>query len=368
MAMNQVPGQNIYIGGIICLKNKAALARADITHVVSVLRLNQADDTFAPYQHLAIDVDDVDDDNLLEHLPTAVKFIQAGLDGGGGVLVHCAMGKSRSATVCIAYLLHQQPGALTPQSALEILRQSRPLCEPNDGFMQQLELYYEMGCPDDVTEHPLYRRWLYRRDVEESVACGRAPEMRSVRFEDEHSPKSQIDSTGRTEEIKCRKCRRTLATSPFIIPHDPKSGYNPRAQPNMECAHIFLHPLKWMRPSLFPASVEDGADPDADSTYTDYASDAPLSGRLTCPNPGCGANVGKFAWQGMQCSCGGWVVPAIGLAKARVDIANRMNSTRGSGVPQLWGFVCRQGCGEPKRMTRTQGGAIFDNASLLNDL
>lgn len=87
-----------------------------------------------------------------------------------------------------------------------------------------------------------------------------------------------------------------------------------------------------MRPSLFPSAVEGGLDPSADATYDDYSTDAPLSGRLTCPNAGCGANIGKFAWQGMQCSCGGWVVPAIGLAKARVDIASRMNlQARGPG-------------------------------------
>lgn len=117
-----------------------------------------------------------------------------------------AMGKSRSAAVCIAYLLHQKPNVLTPQSALEILRQSRPLCEPNDGFMEQLALYHEMGCPDDVTEHPVYQRWLYRRDVEESVACGRAPEMRSVRFEDEQ-PTRPKEKAAQEVEIKCRKCR-----------------------------------------------------------------------------------------------------------------------------------------------------------------
>lgn len=74
-----------------------------------------------------------------------------------------------------------------------------------------------------------------------------------------------------------------------------------------------------MRPSLFPS--EDGAEASADTTYGAHPDDAPLSGRLTCPNPICGSNVGKFAWQGLRCSCGGWVVPAIGLTKARVDIA-----------------------------------------------
>ncbi|PLB54428.1 phosphatases II [Aspergillus steynii IBT 23096] len=315
MAMDQIPGQNIYIGGVFALKNKAALSRANITHILSVVRLQQVDDTFASYQHHQIDVDDMDDENLLENFPSAINFIQSGLDNGGSVLVHCAMGKSRSAAVCIAYMLHQQPSALTPESALAVIRQSRAFCEPNDGFMEQLSIYREMGCPDDVTSHPLYSRWLYRREVEDSVACGRAPEMSSVLFEDEQQ--RSRETTDRTTEIKCRKCRRTLATTPFVIPHDPKRG----AKASNDCAHIFLHPLTWMRPCLFPNSAPDASP----------SEDAPLSGRLTCPNTACGFNIGKFAWQGMQCSCSEWVVPAIGLAKARVDIFDRVNTGHGPG-------------------------------------
>jgi dual specificity phosphatase 12 len=30
----------------------------------------------------------VDDENLLEHFPTCNRFIQDGLDAGGGVLIH----------------------------------------------------------------------------------------------------------------------------------------------------------------------------------------------------------------------------------------------------------------------------------------
>ena len=53
-----------------------------------MLRINQPDETFGPYHHHCIDIDDVDDENLLEHIPTAVKFIQSGLDAGGSVLIH----------------------------------------------------------------------------------------------------------------------------------------------------------------------------------------------------------------------------------------------------------------------------------------
>ena len=124
------------------------------------------------------------------------------------------MGKSRSATIAVAYLLNRQSNVLSPESALDLIRQSRPLCEPNDGFMRQLFLYHQMGCPDDVVNHPTYIRWLSNREVEESVACGRAPDMKSVLFEDERAIEQQA-SADRATEIKCRKCR-SVTTSPFL--------------------------------------------------------------------------------------------------------------------------------------------------------
>jgi dual specificity phosphatase 12 len=46
-----------------------------------------------------------------------------------------------------------------------------------------------------------------------------------------------------------------------------------------------------------------------------------LEGRLECPK--CHTNVGKYAWQGMQCSCGVWVLPGISLSKGRIDEARK---------------------------------------------
>lgn len=111
--------------------------------------------------------------------------------------------------------------------------------------------------------------------------------------------------------------RRKLATAPFIVPHERNSA---KASAGADCAHIFLHPLTWMRPSLFPDST--------DSPTSEYGSDAPLSGRITCPNSSCGSNIGKFSWAGMQCSCGTWVVPAICVVKTRVDAVDRVNTAR----------------------------------------
>jgi dual specificity phosphatase 12 len=252
------------------------------------------------------------------------------------------MGKSRSATILVAYLLWASrqasrstpttndttslpPKPLSVMEALTLLRQGRPIAEPNEGFMDQLHMYVDMGCPTTSAElesHALYRHFMNKRNVAEALACNQAPEVVDIRFEDEfddttspsktssssmnkptaevapgvHAPTgspSPAESKPRAQ-IRCRRCRHLLATTPHLQAHEP-SHSDPSRQP---CAHIFLHPLSWMRETLAKGE---------------------LDGRLACPNPKCGVNVGKFAWQGMRCSCGGWVTPSFGVARSRVD-------------------------------------------------
>ena len=73
---------------LFSLRRKEAVTKANITHVVSVLRLPLDTDLFATFKHLIVEVDDVEDENIIEHFPASNAFIQEGLDRGGGVLVH----------------------------------------------------------------------------------------------------------------------------------------------------------------------------------------------------------------------------------------------------------------------------------------
>ena len=91
---------------------------------------------------------------------------------------------------------------ISPAEALSQLRQARSICEPNDGFMKQLELYADMRTPENVEETPAYQRWVYQKEVELSRACGQAPEADKIRFEDEHAT-DQMSGF----ELRCRKCR-----------------------------------------------------------------------------------------------------------------------------------------------------------------
>ncbi|KAE9377768.1 dual specificity protein phosphatase 12 [Stipitochalara longipes BDJ] len=330
MALSRVPGdENLYVGGLFTLRRKTTLEKTGITHIVSVLKYDFKDfEDWEKYDHLNIEVDDVEDENLLGEFENTGKWIEEGLKNGkdgkkGGVLVHCAMGKSRSVTIILAYLLRQYPHH-TVSSALSLVRESRPMAEPNDGFMAQLELYREMGCPRDIDGHPKYQRWLYQREVDLALAAGMAPDR--VRFEDEEV-QDEAEGSGREVELRCRKCRRTLATTPYLVkhlPNPPKTESLPTTEPissltdflppsplHTACTHHFLHPLSWMRPAL-----EQGL----------------LDGRLECPNPKCHAQIGRYAWQGMKCSCGIWVCPAFSLQKGRVDeIMKRGENHRGQG-------------------------------------
>ncbi|KAG0645931.1 Tyrosine-phosphatase yvh1 [Hyphodiscus hymeniophilus] len=272
MALSRVPGnEELYVGGIFTLRRKNILETTGITHIVSVLKYDFKDfEDWDKYEHLNIDVDDVDDENLLGEFERSGSWIENGLKEGrngkkGAVLVHCAMGKSRSVTIMIAYLLRQN-SEQSVASALELIRESRPIAEPNDGFLAQLELYKEMGCPRDIDAHPKYQRWLYQREVELALAAGMAP--------DKATPVSQ---TG------------PISSLPTDLPPTPLHS---------ACTHHFLHPLSWMRPEL-----EQGL----------------LAGRLECPNSKCRGQLGRYAWQGMRCSCGVWVCPAFSLQKGRVD-------------------------------------------------
>lgn len=335
----------------------------NLTHVLSVIKYAlPADlDAFRTIEHMSIDIDDMDDEDILVYLPRMVRFIERGLYGEtsalavgasgqtgkgedpdaispaeqdapsdklanlklthaesppkgkphGAVLVHCAMGKSRSVTAVVAYLLWKYPHRFgrseTPtssrsvvQKSLEWVRQSRPIAEPNDGFMQQLEMWVDMGCPADsddaVEREPAYQRWLYKREVEDAGRIGRAPDW--IRFEDEEAEKEaelakQKEEAESGMELRCKKCRRVLATKPFVVPHQGRG--NPERR---DCPHFFVEALSWMRPVLELGEIE---------------------GRLVCPNSKCTALVGRYAWQGFKCSCGEWVAPAISLQKSKVD-------------------------------------------------
>jgi len=163
--LDQVPrAGKLFIGGLHALYQKPDLfAQAGITHVVTVLDFDIYEaGSIKQYEHLMLRVEDDQNENSLQHFKESNAFIEAALAAGGGVFVHCAMGKSRSATIVCAYLMKRYRAS--PEAALAQLCEGRPVCSPNQGFMEQLEVFQEMlQAPDEAAADAAYQRWFQSR-------------------------------------------------------------------------------------------------------------------------------------------------------------------------------------------------------------
>ncbi|KAJ4316665.1 hypothetical protein N0V94_005346 [Neodidymelliopsis sp. IMI 364377] len=169
--VDQVPrAGKLYIGGLYALYQTDLIRAAGITHVLSVIDYDPLlQDRFSHLKHFHVRAEDHPNEDLLQHFEGAVKWIDQALRShgvdrgdGGGVFVHCAMGKSRSATLVVAYLMWKYH--LTPAAALDQLCEGRPVCDPNPGFKEQLAVWEEMcGCGTEEEKRRVYEVWEKRR-------------------------------------------------------------------------------------------------------------------------------------------------------------------------------------------------------------
>mmetsp|Transcript_492 Transcript_492/g.1834 ORF Transcript_492/g.1834 Transcript_492/m.1834 type:complete len:256 (-) Transcript_492:184-951(-) len=126
---------DVFLGSIGAAHNREVLERLGITHILTVAG------GFEPkfpqsYVYECVDVKDVPEERLCVHFDRCLKFIAKCLLDGGRVLVHCFAGKSRSATVCAAYIMATE--GLSLEETLRAIGDARPAAAPNHGFMAQL--------------------------------------------------------------------------------------------------------------------------------------------------------------------------------------------------------------------------------------
>ncbi|CAI9108347.1 OLC1v1007922C1 [Oldenlandia corymbosa var. corymbosa] len=127
--------EGLYLGSAKAAKNKTALQSLDVTHILTVA------DSLPPlypndFVYKIVDIQDTINTNISQHFDECVEFIDEAKKNGGSVLVHCAVGKSRSATTVIAYLMKKRGMSLS--KALNRVQKKRPVASPNIGFMAQL--------------------------------------------------------------------------------------------------------------------------------------------------------------------------------------------------------------------------------------
>ncbi|KAI0352158.1 phosphatases II [Trametes cingulata] len=131
----------LFLSGLYTAVDEEQLMAIGVTHIVSVIEHRpKYPKTLTKLKTLHIPIEDSDYADILQHLEVTTAFIKSALeDRRNIVLVHCAMGISRSPTVVCAYLIAHK--GMSPHESLSFVMSRREIVYPNLGFRRQLDVY-----------------------------------------------------------------------------------------------------------------------------------------------------------------------------------------------------------------------------------
>ncbi|KAG8578665.1 hypothetical protein GDO81_010575 [Engystomops pustulosus] len=125
----------LYLGSAYHASRKDMLDTLGITALINV-SANCPNHFEGHYQYKSIPVEDSHKADISSWFNEAIDFIDSIKNKGGRVFVHCQAGISRSATICLAYLMRTNRVKL--DEAFEFVKQRRSIISPNFSFMGQL--------------------------------------------------------------------------------------------------------------------------------------------------------------------------------------------------------------------------------------
>ncbi|KAF8609804.1 hypothetical protein BDV93DRAFT_518559 [Ceratobasidium sp. AG-I] len=215
MSMDEII-ENLWVGDFGAATSIELLEEAGVKYVVSCMRGKvRVHETMRKHQ---IPLDDTEEQDVLAYLPATIAFIQNALVSGDGVLIHCMAGMSRSATIAAAYLMHSQ--GLDPTGALELIREVRPVIQPNPSFLHQLEVFHAAYCKITKRDKNIREYYIERTAKEVINGDGSTLEM-SMLTNFPRTPTASAPATpgGPHRRIRCKMCRRELATREHMMDH-----------------------------------------------------------------------------------------------------------------------------------------------------
>ena len=152
---------SIFLGAANDAKNSYVIKDLGITHIINccpktVGCLFNGNDNNSDYENFnvkycVINIEDVDNVPIGVFFQYGINFVEKALNESNkmqkkkkkkknvNILIHCAEGISRSATILASYLMFVYKWSL--DETLTLIRKHRPIISPNEGFMQYLKAW-----------------------------------------------------------------------------------------------------------------------------------------------------------------------------------------------------------------------------------
>lgn len=141
--------ESLYLSNKEAAYNRTLLHAHQVTCVINVSLEGPVGVPPVP-EYLHFPLEDAPETPLRDYFATVADKIHEIEANGGCTLVHCVAGISRSASLCLAYLMKHR--AMTLLEAHTHLKKCRPFIEPNIGFWGQL-IGYEQELYGGNTVH-----------------------------------------------------------------------------------------------------------------------------------------------------------------------------------------------------------------------
>ncbi|XP_030634032.1 protein phosphatase Slingshot homolog 3 [Chanos chanos] len=179
--------------------NAANFEELQKNNVGYILNVTMEIDNFFPesFTYMNIRVYDVEETDLLSHWNDTYNFINTAKKSGQAVLVHCKMGVSRSASTVVAFVMKEKGWSL--EHALNHVKERRPIIQPNEGFLKQLNTYCGILNASKQRHSALWKR---KSRSETNKPAFHHPEGQDESEEEEGGEESPEDNDGDEEEEK----------------------------------------------------------------------------------------------------------------------------------------------------------------------
>ncbi|KAH7644721.1 dual specificity protein phosphatase 12 [Dermatophagoides farinae] len=299
-----LPG--LYLSSLDSALDSQTLTTYSIKTIVSILSNLPKFNRIDSINYYFIELDDEEQQDLLVYLERTFQIIDQSLKNNQNVLVHCALGVSRSSATVIAYLMKSQKSS-SFNDAYRLVKSKRIIIGPNFGFRRQLALYEKLEGDLSMT-NVWMRRYIFNRmvhsysdsyyDHQQPIQCQSRKAKNFLNylkmFQEyfQQQNQSMLVCQPKCIYYKCKSCRSILFNQNDLIDNENDQQQQQQQQQQQNNNTTNRHVL----------STNNDADGTIHIIIVKWIADDLLkyfdslqkSGKIDCPK--CQTKLGRFEW------------------------------------------------------------------------